>query len=234
MTEGFRPYQPPRLPLAESRRRGAKLEAELEGRRSVRFFSDDAVPRDLIEIAIRSASTAPSGAHLQPWTFVAISDPETKRQIRVAAEAEERRGYEGGRMPPEWLEAIAPLGTDWRKPFLETAPWLVVLFAQSHGWREDGRRKRHYYVKESVGLAGGLFIASLHTMGLATLTHTPSPMRFLSEALGRPSNEQPFVLFPVGYPAADCVVPELTRKPLGAVAVFNPAPRPVAVKPHPA
>jgi iodotyrosine deiodinase len=223
MSDGFDPYRPPRLPLAESRRRGAALEAELQQRRSVRFFSDAPVPRDLIETAIRTASTAPSGAHQQPWTFVAVSDPDTKRRIRVAAEAEERRGYEGGRMPPEWRQAIAHLGTDWRKPFLETVPWLIVLFAQNHGWTDDGARKKHYYVKESVGLAGGLFIASLHAMGLATLTHTPSPMRFLSEILGRPANEQAFVLFPVGYPAADCVVPQLVRKSLDEVAVFNPA-----------
>lgn len=220
MPEGFRPFRPPRLSIAESRQRGAALEAELDARRSVRFFSDDPVPRDLIETAIRTASTAPSGAHLQPWTFVAVSDPAIKRQVREAAEAEEYRSYEGGRMPEEWRSAIAHLGTDWRKPYLETVPWLVVLFAQRHGFNPDGSQRKHYYVKESVGIAAGMFITALHRMGLATLTHTPSPMHFLSEVLARPSHEQPFILFPVGYPAADCVVPELVRKPLDEVAVF--------------
>jgi iodotyrosine deiodinase len=225
MSDAFIPYRPARLPLEEARARGQALLAELEGRRSVRFFSDAPVPRDLIETAIRCASTAPSGAHQQPWTFVAVSDPETKRRIRVAAEREEYRSYEGGRMPPDWREAIRPMGTTWQKPFLETVPWIVVLFAQSHGWNEDGGRKKHYYAKESVGLAGGLFVAALHRMGLATLTHTPSPMRFLGRILGRPSNEQAFVLFPVGHPTEDCVVPDLERKPLDAVSVFDPTPQ---------
>ena len=224
MSDSFIPYRPERLPLDEARARGTALHEELDGRRSVRFFSDAAVPRDLIETAIRCASTAPSGAHQQPWTFVAISDPETRRRIRVAAEREEYRSYEGGRMPAEWRNAIRPMGTSWQKPFLETVPWIVVLFVQTHGWNEDGSRKKHYYAKESVGLAGGLFIAALHRMGLATLTHTPSPMRFLGRILGRPSNEQAFVLFPIGYPSEDCVVPDLERKRLDDIAVFNPTP----------
>ncbi len=222
---GFIPYRPPRVPLAESRRRGAALHAELDRRRSTRFFSDTPVPRGLIETAIRTASTAPSGAHLQPWTFVAVSRAETKRRIRVAAEREEHRSYVGGRMSDEWREALAPIGTDWRKPFLETVSWVVVLFAQTHGYFPDGTRRKHYYVKESVGLAGGLFIAALHRVGLATLTHTPSPMRFLGRILGRPSNEQAFVLFPIGYPAHDCTVPDLQRKSLDQVAVFDPEPQ---------
>lgn len=223
--DGFIPHRPPRIPLAESRRRGAALLGELDTRRSTRFFSDAPVPRDLIETAIRTASSAPSGAHMQPWTFVAVSAAETKRRIRVAAEREEHRSYVGGRMPEEWRQALEPIGTTWEKPFLETVPWIVVLFAQTYGFHPDGSRKKHYYVKESVGLAGGLFIAALHRMGLSTLTHTPSPMRFLGRILGRSSNEQAFILFPVGYPAADCTVPDLHRKPLDQIAVFDPEPQ---------
>lgn len=224
MSDAFIPYHPARVPPETSRARGAALFEELDARRSVRFFSDAPVPRDLIETAIRCASTAPSGAHQQPWTFVAVSAPETKRRIRVAAEREEHRSYEGGRMPADWRDAIRPMGTNWQKPFLETVPWIVVLFVQTHGWNEDGSRRKHYYARESVGLAGGLFIAALHRMGLATLTHTPSPMRFLGRILGRPANEQAFILFPIGYPSPDCVVPDLERKPLEAVSVFDPPP----------
>lgn len=200
--------------------RGQSFLGHLDERRSVRFFSDAPVPREMVEIAIRTASTAPSGAHMQPWTFVAVSDPGLKRQIRIAAEEEEHASYVGGRMPEDWREALEPLGTDWRKPFLETVPWIVVLFAQSYGHHPDGRKKKHYYVRESVGLAGGLFIASLHRMGLSTLTHTPSPMGFLTTLLGRPANEKPYILFPIGYPTADCEVPDLERKPLDDVSVW--------------
>lgn len=188
-------------------------------RRSVRDFSDRAVPRALIERAIATAATAPSGAHQQPWRFVAVSDPAVKRRIRGAAEEEERVSYEG-RMPDEWIEALAPLGTGWRKPFLETAPWIIVCFAETYGLTADGRRTKHYYVQESCGLACGLFVAALHHMGLATLTHTPSPMGFLNEILGRPKHERPFILFPVGYPAEDAAVPDLERKALDEVAVW--------------
>jgi nitroreductase len=153
-----------------------------------------------------------------------VSDPSIKRQIRVAAEAEERESYEGGRMPAEWLEALAPLGTDWRKPYLEIAPWIVVLFEEVHGVGPDGERRKNYYVRESVGIAAGLFIAAIHDMGLATLTHTPSPMRFLTRILGRPDNERPFVLFPIGYPADDARVPQIERKPLDEIAVWDPTP----------
>ena len=184
------------------------------------MFSVDPVPRELIELAIMTGSSAPSGAHQQPWTFVAVGDPEVKRQIRIAAEEEERQSYEGGRMPAEWLTALAPLGTDWRKPFLETAPWIVVLFEQVHGRFPDGSTRKHYYARESVGIACGLFVAAVHQMGLVTLTHTPSPMGFLNSILRRPKHERPFVLLPVGYPADDCVVPELRRKTLGEVASF--------------
>jgi nitroreductase len=166
-----------------------------------------------------AASTAPTGAHKQPWTFVVVGDPEIKTRIRLAAEEEERTNYEGGRLPPHWREDLAPLGTDWRKPFLETVPWLVVVFEQRYGTRPDGTKQHHYYVKESVGIACGMFIDALHRMGLSTLTHTPSPMLFLKKLLNRPDNERPFILFPVGYAAEDALVPDLTRKTLAEIAV---------------
>ncbi len=193
--------------------------AEMQGRRSVRDFSDRPAPRELIETAVRCASTAPSGANMQPWTFVLVGDPEVKRQIRIAAEAEERENYEGGRLPLHWREDLAPIGTDWRKPFLETAPWIVVVFEQRFGIRPDGTKQHHYYVKESVGIACGMFIDALNRMGLSTLTHTPSPMAFLRTLLNRPENERPFILFPIGYAAEDCEVPDLVRKDLDEVMI---------------
>jgi nitroreductase len=207
--------------------RAAAFYEEMDQRRSVRFFSTDPVPRRLIELAIRTASTAPSGAHQQPWTFVAVRDAEVKRRVRAAAEIEERRSYEG-RMSQEWLDALAPIGTDAEKPFLEEAPWLVVLFEQVRGTFPDGRPRKHYYARESVGIAAGLFVAAIQHMGLVTLTHTPSPMGFLREILGRPMLERPFVLFPVGYPAADATVPDLRRKDLDEVAIFVPPDAPDA------
>ena len=217
----FVPYRPARLPEAEMLERARAFQEELDRRRSVREFSSDPVPRELIEIAIRSASTAPSGAHRQPWRFVVVGDPAVKREIRVAAEEEERESYLGGRMPPEWLEALAPLGTSWEKPFLETVPWLVVVFEEMFQLLPDGSKRKNYYPKESVGIACGLFLAALHHMGLATLTHTPSPMAFLSRILGRPANEKPFILFPVGYPAAGAEVPDLRRKSLDEISVWR-------------
>lgn len=219
----FIPYRPERLEADEMLRRGKAFYALMDERRSVRQFSAEPVSRELIELAIRTASTAPSGAHRQPWRFVVVGDPELKRQIRIAAEAEEKKSYEG-RMPPEWLQALAPLGTDWRKPFLETVPWLVVVFEELYGLADDGSKQKNYYVPQSVGLACGLFIASLHGMGLATLTHTPSPMGFLQRILRRPKNERPFILFPVGYPAADAEVPDLSRKSLAEVALWDSRP----------
>lgn len=213
------PHQFERLTADEQRRRADSFYEEMDRRRSVRFFAEDAVPRHLVEQAIRTASTAPSGAHRQPWTFVLTGDPEVKRQIREAAEEEERINYEGGRLPDHWREALEPLGTDWRKEFLETVPWIVVLFEQRYGWDESGEKLHHFYVKESCGIAAGIFIAALHHMGLATLTHTPSPMAFLTKLLGRPENERPFCMFPIGYPADDCVVPDLRRKSLDEVTV---------------
>lgn len=200
--------------------RGRRFRDWLDRRRSVRFFSDEPVERRCIEAAIEAASTAPSGAHMQPWTFVAVSDRRIKRQIRLGAEKEEREFYEGGRATAEWLEALAPIGTDWRKPFLETVPWIVVVFEQLHSVDAAGRRIRHYYTKESVGIACGLFIAALHEMGLATLTHTPSPMGFLREILGRPVFERPYIMFPVGRPTPDCTVPDLRRRSLEEVSIF--------------
>ncbi len=214
------PYTFETLPEEEMHTRAEAFCKKMEARRSVRDFSDRPVPRKLIEQAIRTASTAPSGAHMQPWTFVAVSDPELKRRIREAAEEEERTSYDG-RMSKEWLEALEPIGTDANKPFLETVPWIVVLFAQRFGFRKDGSKRKHYYVQESCGIAAGFFIAALHEMGLATLTHTPSPMRFLSELLERPSNEAAYILFPVGYPADDALVPDLQRKPLEDVVIWK-------------
>lgn len=219
----FHPLAFTERPEAEMRERADAFYRLMDRRRSVRDFSDRPVPKDLIATAIRAAGTAPSGAHQQPWRFVAVDDPALKKQIREAAEAEEKKSYEE-RMSDEWLDAIQPLGTDWHKPFLETAPWLVVCFAESYGLDADGLKSKNYYVQESVGIACGLFIAAIHTMGLATLTHTPSPMKFLSEILGRPTNERPYILFPVGYPAPDAEVPTLERKPLAAIAQWNAPP----------
>lgn len=198
--------------------------AEMDARRSVRSISDRPVPRELIELAIATASTAPSGAHMQPWTFVAISDPDLKHRIRMAAEAEEHTNYVGERMNDEWQRALGPLGTDEHKEFLDAAPWLVVLFEQRFGVNPDGSRRHHYYVKESVGIAAGMFITAIHRMGLVTLTHTPTPMAFLSKLLGRPDHERPFILFPVGHPMPDAVVPDLHRKPLDEVMVVHADP----------
>lgn len=205
-------------------RRAQALFDEMDDRRSIRSFSPDPVPRTLIELAIETASTAPSGAHRQPWTFVLIGDAETKRRMREGAEAEERENYEGGRLPGHWREALAPLGTDWHKPYLETVPWVVVLFEQRYGTGPEGEKIHHFYVKESVGIAAGMFVAAIHHMGLSTLTHTPSPMAFLTRLLERPESERPFCLFPIGFPAPDCRVPALTRKPLDQILVEFPPP----------
>lgn len=216
----FVAYQPTRQAIETMRRSGRSFFDLMDGRRSVRTFSSEPVPRDLVETAIRTASTAPSGAHQQPWTFALVGDSDLKRRIREAAEVEEKTNYLDGRMPDDWQEEISRLGTSWQKPYLEHAPWLVVLFEQRYGLDVEGNQTKHYYVKESVGIAAGLFIAALHTMGLATLTHTPSPMAFLSTLLDRPANERPFVLFPIGYPAEETVVPRLQRKALEDIAVI--------------
>jgi len=218
----FIPYALPRHSDAEQLERGQQFCELMQQRRSVRQFSTEHVPRKLIELAIETASTAPSGAHRQPWRFVAISDLDLKGRIRVAAEAEERETYEGGRMPPAWREALAPIGTDWHKPYLQTVPWIVVIFEEVYGINPDGTTRTNYYVKESVGIACGLFLTALHYMGLAALTHTPSPMHFLTEILHRPANERPYVLIPIGYPADDVQVPDLRRKSLEEVSLWDP------------
>jgi iodotyrosine deiodinase len=216
-------YHPDRLTPRESIVRGLAFQSLMDSRRSVRSFSADPVPRECIEIAVATANTAPSGAHQQPWTFVATRDPDVKSRIRQAAEAEERENYEGGRLPDAWRAALEPLGTTSDKGYLDIVPWIVVAFAQKSTPMPDGSLRKNYYVNESVGIACGLFIASLHSMGLATLTHTPNPMGFLTEILGRPATERPYILFPVGYPAADCDVPDLARKPLEEALIEVPA-----------
>ncbi|MCL7927629.1 MAG: nitroreductase family protein [marine benthic group bacterium] len=204
-------------PSEEMRRRAHDFFALMDRRRSVREFSDRPIPEGVVEDCIRTAGTAPSGAHKQPWHFVAVRDPSLKREIRIAAEKEEREFY-GGRAPDDWLTALEPLGTDASKPFLEIAPCLIVIFARRYGEDEAGSREKHYYVQESVGIATGFLIAALHSAGLVTLTHTPSPMGFLNSVLGRPKNERPFLLLVTGYPAENARVPDLVRKPLEEIA----------------
>lgn len=191
-------------------------------RRSIRAFSDKPIDKQIIENIIRTASTAPSGAHKQPWTFCIVSDPVLKQKIRFAAEEEERISY-GGRMSKEWLKDLEPLGTDSQKPFLEIAPYLIIVFKRSYEYTPEGKKHQNYYVQESVGLACGFLIAAIHQAGLCTLTHTPSPMNFLSKILNRPENEKPFLLLPVGYPANEVFVPDIHRKPLEQVAEFYEA-----------
>lgn len=201
------------FPLEEMRARAEEFYVDLNRRRTVRDFSDRPVPRDIIETALKAAGTAPSGANLQPWHFAVVSGAETKKKIREAAEVEEREFYTH-RASAEWLEALAPLGTDEHKPFLEEAPYLIAVFLQKFGTLPDGRKVKHYYPTESTGIASGMLITALHRAGLATLTHTPSPMKFLNEILGRPKSERPFLLLVTGYPADDAEVPDIGRKPL--------------------
>ena len=210
----FREYPP-----SEMQARAHDIRAELLRRRTVRMFAPRPVPPGVIEDCLLAAGTAPSGANLQPWHFVVVADPAIKHEIRVEAEKEEREFY-NGRAAQEWLDALAPLGTDANKPFLETAPVLIGVFAESYGQLPDGRKVKNYYVSESVGIATGMLITALHHSGLATLTHTPSPMGFLNRILKRPENERPFLLLVVGYPAADCVVPAISKKPLEKIATF--------------
>ncbi len=203
----------------EMAQRAADFYAEMARRRTVRHFSDQPVAREIIETCLRTAGTAPNGANKQPWHFVSVSSPALKRQIRQAAEAEERAFYES-RAPQEWLEALAPLGTDWQKPFLETAPYLIVVFAQSYGVDGNGRKIKHYYVQESVGIAVGLLVTAVHHAGLVSLTHTPSPMGFLNELCGRPEGERPYLILVVGHPAKDAEVPVIEKKSLAEIATF--------------
>lgn len=203
-------------PIDEMRARATAFAAELTRRRSVRDFSPREVPIAILEDCLRAAGSAPSGANKQPWHFVVVASPELKSKLRVAAEAEEREFY-SRRAPQEWLDALAPLGTDDQKPFLETAPYLIAIFAQTHGLDGAGQPTKNYYVQESVGIATGFLIASLHHAGLATLTHTPSPMNFLNTLLSRPTNERPFLLLIVGYPAENARVPTIQKKPLAEI-----------------
>jgi len=219
MADSMIPYSLHPREVAWQIDRGRRLVEEMKQRRSCRSFSDRPVERGVLESALRVAHSAPSGANRQPWRFVAIDDPAIKREIRLAAEEEERKSYDG-RFTQEWLAALAPLGTTWEKPFLEVAPWLVVIFRVD--WEDvEGRQVKNYYPVESTGLAAGFFLMACHQLGLATLTHTPSPMGFLREICGRPKNEKPYLLVPLGYPAADAQVPDLTKKPLSDGVQWN-------------
>ncbi|MBQ74968.1 MAG: nitroreductase family protein [Gammaproteobacteria bacterium] len=199
--------------------RAQSFYADMRRRRTVRDFSSRPVARDVIENCVRTAGTAPNGANLQPWQFVVVENPQVKQEIRLAAEKEERSFYEG-KAPQEWLDILAPLGTDSSKPFLETAPCLIAIFQERFGLRPDGRKVKHYYVSESVGIATGLLIAAIHNAGLVCLTHTPSPMGFLNQILDRPRSERPFLLLVVGYPAEGVKVPDIDKKDLGDIATF--------------
>jgi nitroreductase len=206
-------------PVEEMKERAASFRKQMQRRRTIRQFSERPVPREIIEECLIAAGTAPNGANLQPWQFVVISDPKVKREIRVAAEEEEWEFYHR-RAPQEWLDALAPLGTNEHKPFLETAPYVITIFGKNHSELPDGRHVKNYYVSESVGIATGFLIAALHHAGLVSLTHTPSPMGFLNAILNRPSDEKPFLLLVTGYPAEDAQVPVIQKKPLGEIAVF--------------
>ena len=216
----FVPLSFERRPISTSTQQANDFYEEMNRRRTTRHFSTDPVPRALIEAALRTAGTAPSGAHQQPWTFVAISDTRLKERIREAAEIEEREFYHG-KAPLEWLNALAPLGTDEIKTHLTDAPWIVVLFRKAYGLDVAGNKTTHYYTEESCGIAAGFFIAAVHHMGLATLTHTPSPMGFLRDVLGRPINEKPMLVMPVGYPADNASVPDIKRKTLDEIAIWK-------------
>jgi len=203
----------------EMQNRSFEYYAWMDKRRTVRDFSDKPVPKEVIENIILTASSAPSGAHKQPWTFCVVTDPGIKKQIRTEAEKEEFESY-NGRMPEEWLKDLRPLQTDWKKEFLETAPYLIIVFKRSYELEENGHKHQNYYVTESCGIACGFLLAAIHHAGLVALTHTPSPMNFLSKVLNRPENEKPFLLIPVGYAAKECWVPDLKRKELNSVIVF--------------
>ncbi len=218
MTSAFIPFQAQQYSEDEMRQRVSDYYAYMEQRRSLREFSDRPVPKSVIEEIIMTASTAPSGAHKQPWTFCAVADPAIKSEIRKAAEEEEYTNYHG-RMSDEWLDDLKAFGTDWNKPFLEIAPWLIIVFKKAYDL-VDGEKSKNYYVNESVGLAAGFLLTAIHQAGLVALTHTPSPMNFLQKILNRPENERPFLLIPVGYPAEEATVPDLTRKPASDIIKY--------------
>ncbi|WP_317169965.1 MULTISPECIES: nitroreductase family protein [Flammeovirga] len=215
--ENFIPYKHDELSKAEMIQSAKDYFEKINKRRSLREFSDRPVDKEVIANVIKAASCAPSGANKQPWMFCAVSDPEVKKKIRIAAEKEEYEGYHG-RMSEEWLEDLKPFGTDWNKPFLEKAPWLIVVFKQVYEIDEFGVRHNNYYVNESVGLASGFLLNAIHEAGLVALTHTPSPMNFLAKELSRPANERPFLLIPVGYPEEEATVPNITRKSLEEIS----------------
>lgn len=215
----FMAYEKESFLPAEMTKRSLEFYKWMDKRRTVRDFSDKPVPKETIENILMAASTAPSGAHKQPWTFCVVSDPGLKKQLREEAEKEESESY-NGRMPQEWLNDLLPLQTDWRKEFLETAPWLIIVFKKSYELNSDGSKGNVYYASESCGLACGFLLTAIHHAGLVALTHTPSPMNFLSKLLNRPENEKPFLLIPVGYPADECWVPVLKRKELNEMSVW--------------
>ena len=211
-------YQRPEITPEEMKARSLDFYQSMDQRRTVRDFDSRPIPMEVLENIILTAGTAPSGAHKQPWTFCLISDPKIKRAIREAAEEEEKISY-SQRMPEDWKNDLKPLATDWEKPFLEDAPYLLVVFKQSYGL-QDGEKSQHYYVSESVGIACGFLIAAIHQAGLVTVTHTPSPMNFLAKILGRPENEKPFLLLPVGYPKEETYVPDIHRKSLKEILIY--------------
>jgi nitroreductase len=215
----FVSYQKQTFDIQQMEARSHSFYEWMNTRRTVREFSDKHIPENVIENILLAAGTSPSGAHKQPWTFCVIKNQEVKKAIRIAAEKEEKESYEK-RMPDEWLQDLAPIGTDWQKPFLETAPYLIVVFKRSYELEADNHKHQNYYVTESCGLACGFLLAAIHHAGLVALTHTPSPMNFLTSILNRPVNEKPFLLIPVGYPAEECWVPDLTRKSLAEISVW--------------
>jgi iodotyrosine deiodinase len=215
----YEAYSKETYPESEVLEKSIKFYEWLDKRRTVREFSDKPIAREVMDNIIKAASTAPSGAHKQPWTFCVVTNPELKKQIREAAEKEEYDSY-NGRMSEEWMEDLKPLGTDWHKPFLEIAPYLIIVFKKAYDLDKEGKKRNNYYVNESVGLAAGFLLAAIHDAGLVALTHTPSPMNFLSKLLKRPENERPFLLIPVGYPVQETYVPKIKRKQLSDIAVF--------------
>ncbi len=212
-------YTKLKLSDADMLHQAIAFNTQMQQRRSVRYFTNKPIDRQVIENIIAAAGAAPSGANKQPWTFCVIQDPEIKKQIRIAAEEEEKLSY-NGRMNDEWLQDLAPLGTDWQKPFLEIAPYLIIVFKKAYDVDATGNKKQNYYVQESVGIACGMLLTAIHNAGLGSLTHTPSPMNFLATLLNRPANEKPFLLVPVGHIAADCIVPDIQRKPLEDITIW--------------
>lgn len=219
-SDNFIAYEPIGYSSEETINEAARWRAYMDRRRSIRFYSDQWVEKSVIEDLIMTASSAPSGAHKQPWTFCAVSNPEIKSKIRAAAEKEEYESY-NGRMSEEWLKDLEPFGTDWNKEFLDIAPWLIIVFKKAYDINEDGSKAKNYYVNESVGIACGFLLTAIHNAGLVSLTHTPSPMNFLQKVLNRPDNERAFLLIPVGYPADGTEVPNIERKELDKVSVWH-------------